>query len=135
MDNWDSFKLHLACDLLVQCTDGRDEEGCWQTKCHQEGFQVRGRCYYLDDGHRTYYEASKLCLTRGAKLVSFNTPEEMYVVAEAVCRQRPRTSFRVGLHNSPIGTSHLCVVHSRFLKFGAVFIVLHQIILGDRNHV
>ena len=54
---WPLFKVHLQCDLRVQCVEGQDEDGCGYTRCRHSGFRVKDKCYLL---HRPDHQISWL---------------------------------------------------------------------------
>ena len=92
---WPKFQQHFLCNLLPECHNGEDEKDCVFTGCDEdtghtpgedrlvvdEGqrFTASGNCYiYVRPQHNvTWNEAYTGCMMRGgARLASFNTPEE-----------------------------------------------------------
>ena len=45
--DWKTFKMHLKCNLRVECTAGEDESNCRHDVCNKWGFRVGNRCYML----------------------------------------------------------------------------------------
>ena len=76
------------------------------------GLEVRGRCYYIGQGRLQHHEADSACAKRGARLVSFNSQEELDGVGEAVCRYRASAAFSIGIYNPPVHKSELYVIHT-----------------------
>ncbi|KAL8612178.1 hypothetical protein ACOMHN_018467 [Nucella lapillus] len=103
-DNWSSFKPHLACNLVTQCSDGRDEEDCGYHRCHDQGFEVNGRCYSL---RYTRHAGTKLaprreCLRDGFRIASLSTVREYKDVTRMLWRHQ-QFPVVVGLYSASGG--------------------------------
>ena len=86
--HWPDFHRHLLCNLVRECAGGEDEMDCSYTPCgtHNHSVEFAGACYSL---HRslagvTWREADINCSQLGARLVSFNTPEEWNYVTQTL---------------------------------------------------
>ena len=86
--HWPDFQQHLLCNLVRECAGGEDEADCNYTLCghHNHSVLWSGRCYSL---HRalagvTWRQADMNCSRQGARLVSFNLPDEWHHVTHTL---------------------------------------------------
>ncbi|XP_076457563.1 uncharacterized protein LOC143291549 [Babylonia areolata] len=92
---------HLGCNLLVQCEDGRDEDGCGYPRCHQDGFEVGGKCYILDwRKDASHHQVHRLCQSKGAQLASFSPHDNVTDLLRVLWKRHP-FDVKIGL-TSPI---------------------------------
>lgn len=108
--HWPDFQQHFPCDLESQCLGGEDELDCPYTArdCGLGAVTASGKCYfYVIANHSlTWYDASTDCLTRGATLVSLNTPGEWRDVMSLLQLRRGLRAY-IGLQSSTFTESHL----------------------------
>ena len=84
---WPVFKAHMACNFIVECAGGEDEENCNYTRCGTGGFSLDGRCYTLKEHphglngpYVSPHDARRGCSAMGASLASFSTTAEFHRV-------------------------------------------------------
>ena len=117
---WPKFQQHFLCNLLPECHNGEDEKDCVFTGCNgdtvrhtpgedrqvvdeEQRFTASGNCYiYVRPQHKvTWIEAYTGCVMRGgARLASFNTPEEWDDVTGVLRMGKMSHKVIVGLKSS-----------------------------------
>ena len=119
MPHWPDFQQHFLCNLLLECHSGEDEKDCVFTGCGldaghtasglvehrqvvgvEQRFTASGNCYSYVRPERnvTWNEAYIGCATRGgARLASFNTPEEWNDVTRVLRMGKMSNKVLVGL--------------------------------------
>ena len=103
MDNFPSFRAHLACNVIVDCSGGRDEDECQHKRCNGVGFQVEDRCYILGSARDTpEVELNDECIKDGARLASLTTVRE-YEAVTRVMWTRQEFGIAVGLFSATGG--------------------------------
>ena len=71
--------------MIVDCSDGRDEDECQHTRCNSVGFQVEDRCYILGSTRDAdELELNDECVKDGARLASLTTVHEYEAVTQVM---------------------------------------------------
>ena len=71
--------------------------GCNYTRCHGDGFEVKGKCYILmRKQSTTTFEADEQCKDRGSRLARFDSVDEIRAVTKLLWKRQP-FDFKVGL--------------------------------------
>ena len=112
--HYSSFRQHLDCNLEQECQEGQDEtERCPYSSPACRGKVALGnRCifqvskvlsrYYWDDGSlsehtMSWSQAEDECRSRGARMATFKTGEDLSVISEFEKHKLPNVNVAVGM--------------------------------------
>ena len=96
--HWPDFQLHLRCNLLVECDNGQDEDGCGYVTCRHGGFLFRHTCYVIIQPEHdvTHHTARQMCRMVQGQLATFPSELERVAFGHFVY-ERHKLSFLVGI--------------------------------------
>ncbi|KAK7102516.1 hypothetical protein V1264_020722 [Littorina saxatilis] len=101
--DWPEFQQHFPCNLLADCAEAEDEEGCPYTSplCDKGHFHWGTSCYryFRTTAKISWNEASQDCQRHGSHLVSLNDASEWRNVTSLLSQYHVK-SIHTGLRSA-----------------------------------